>query len=334
MYGQCGGNLPLGLHIQQDNCCREGKNVYLLRWCIMLVLCGITRWTTMMFLRSGHSHENIDQIFSQVCSVIKDATFDTPDALLSVMSRLCRTGREAAASGSQSVTVHATKLGQTALWQEWGNQLGVSFRGHAQRGSPHYFRVCRRADLGMPIADQGHDYRTESEVPITDFEHPDRSPDDIMLVTKYWMADAKPAQILAVVPAKAVSAIDTSRTGIQPKGVAARRPLSKATVDSINSYVPSLSQQGFVSPDAADYLLKYARGAVEHERRPEGYRFLCHRWRRLPVADQPPPVLYDGEEPMRGVKVVRLAVQGGGEPVAGDDDDGDVVGPVPLGGAE
>jgi hypothetical protein len=64
-------SLPLGVHIQQDNTSREGKNQFLLRWCILLIIFGCVRWCTLGFLRTGHTHENIDQLFAQVCAVIR-----------------------------------------------------------------------------------------------------------------------------------------------------------------------------------------------------------------------------------------------------------------------
>lgn len=53
--------LPLGLHLQQDNCVREGKNSFVALFMIALVLIGTFKWTCMCFLRKGHTHECIDQ---------------------------------------------------------------------------------------------------------------------------------------------------------------------------------------------------------------------------------------------------------------------------------
>ena len=49
--------------IKCDNCCRELKNNPLLRWLASLVSSGTTRAARLRNLRSGHSHEDIDQIF-------------------------------------------------------------------------------------------------------------------------------------------------------------------------------------------------------------------------------------------------------------------------------
>jgi hypothetical protein len=79
--------LPLGLHHQQDNCGREGKNQLMLRFLIMLVALGIFRWCVLAFQRSGHSHGELDAIFGQVALAIAMAIFDNPDEVVELLSR-------------------------------------------------------------------------------------------------------------------------------------------------------------------------------------------------------------------------------------------------------
>lgn len=47
--------LPLGMHLQQDNCSREGKNTFLFAFCVSLVVRGVFRFASLGFLRTGHS---------------------------------------------------------------------------------------------------------------------------------------------------------------------------------------------------------------------------------------------------------------------------------------
>ena len=51
--------LPLILHLQQDNCYREGKNQYVCAAMILLVVLGVFRATCLGFLRTGHSESDI-----------------------------------------------------------------------------------------------------------------------------------------------------------------------------------------------------------------------------------------------------------------------------------
>ena len=55
-------SLPLGLHVQMDNCYREGKNQFFLMSLMLMVLRGTFRWTAAGFLRSGHSSKAVSAI--------------------------------------------------------------------------------------------------------------------------------------------------------------------------------------------------------------------------------------------------------------------------------
>ena len=56
VFSECNGQLPMGLHVQQDNTCREGKKQFFSSAMILLVVLGVFRWTAMGFLRMGHSY--------------------------------------------------------------------------------------------------------------------------------------------------------------------------------------------------------------------------------------------------------------------------------------
>lgn len=51
--------LPLILHLQQDNCYREGKNQYICAAMILMVVLRVFRATCLGFLRTGHSESDI-----------------------------------------------------------------------------------------------------------------------------------------------------------------------------------------------------------------------------------------------------------------------------------
>jgi hypothetical protein len=74
--------------------------------------------------------------------------------------------------------------------------------------------------------------------------------------------------------------------------------------------VPKLLEKRFISAEAGDYLLRYARNELALPCRPAFYRFLDHRWNR---ASHPTPqlaVTYDEEAPLRGVTVSIRDVEG------------------------
>ena len=54
------------LSIQADNTCRELKNNPVFRWAALQTSAGNLRSASVRFLRSGHSHEDVDQIFGRL----------------------------------------------------------------------------------------------------------------------------------------------------------------------------------------------------------------------------------------------------------------------------
>lgn len=57
--------------IQADNTCREIKNGITMRWMAALISDNIIKEGVFSFLRSGHSHEDIDQVFGQCSDWVK-----------------------------------------------------------------------------------------------------------------------------------------------------------------------------------------------------------------------------------------------------------------------
>ena len=79
------------LHLQSDNTSREIKNSTLMRFLSALVSHNILASATMAQLRSGHSHEDIDQVFGSLALFIvrhcREA--QTPADFTSVIDRFC-----------------------------------------------------------------------------------------------------------------------------------------------------------------------------------------------------------------------------------------------------
>ena len=72
--------------LQSDNCIRETKNNTLVRAAAFLVGSHRCRSFSMKFLQSGHSHEDIDQMFSMFANVIEQhRELHTPFAFLTLL---------------------------------------------------------------------------------------------------------------------------------------------------------------------------------------------------------------------------------------------------------
>ena len=76
-----GAHLPsLHINIQSDNTCRECKNSMLMRWMTSLVASQAVQSMSLGCLRSGHSHEDIDQHFGRLSQWLNRwKVLQTPD---------------------------------------------------------------------------------------------------------------------------------------------------------------------------------------------------------------------------------------------------------------
>ena len=80
-------------HIVSDNTSRECKNNTQLRLLSALTSHGVIKGGSLRNLRSGHSHEDIDQLFGSAAQfVIRHARHvETPDQFVGVLQQFCAT---------------------------------------------------------------------------------------------------------------------------------------------------------------------------------------------------------------------------------------------------
>ena len=103
--------------------------------------------------KPNRGHECIDQVFAQVALAIAGSLLDCPDDAIRVMERLTRAGIDRVSNQSVAETY---KLDSIADWHQWVSRAPFTLTGHACKGSPHYYRLCRRQDIGVTLADHGH----------------------------------------------------------------------------------------------------------------------------------------------------------------------------------
>lgn len=83
-----GAPLPRHLVIQSDNTVAQAKNQWVCLWLSWLVAQGHFETATLNFLRVGHTHEDIDQFFSLIVSLIlKCHHFEAPEELLAFLQK-------------------------------------------------------------------------------------------------------------------------------------------------------------------------------------------------------------------------------------------------------
>lgn len=63
--------MPKTLYLQMDNCTRENKNKYMLAISHLLVYNGVCMKVKISFLPVGHTHEDVDQMFSRFATHLK-----------------------------------------------------------------------------------------------------------------------------------------------------------------------------------------------------------------------------------------------------------------------
>ena len=81
---QLGAFLPqMHINVQSDNTCRECKNSMMMRWISSLVSSRCVRSGSLTCLRSGHSHEDIDQHFGRLSQwLLRWKTLQCPEDTL------------------------------------------------------------------------------------------------------------------------------------------------------------------------------------------------------------------------------------------------------------
>ena len=99
--------------IQADNTCREVKNGITMRWLSALISDNIIKEAQMTFLRSGHSHEDVDQVFGHCADWVRrklPVALTSEDFVRSINEFLKQLDRP------HDPSRHCYKLDQTRDW--------------------------------------------------------------------------------------------------------------------------------------------------------------------------------------------------------------------------
>ena len=261
------GQMALGFHLQQDNCAREGKNRFVLNLMLILVVIGACRFTSMGFLRSSHSHEDIDQAFGQVARLIMGKSFGSATELISILETAIQSGQPSESSGRiRGSVANVFKLDQISVWKSFVRQTGISFKGLRH---VHYYRFCLRRDMGSDVLDYVREL--EELRPACDPHG-----DDIFMITKRWLADNEVQRAVCVM---SQATAQQFRTGFAPpSGIAPRRRIGDAIVNNIKKRVPICQKTGELNAESAAYLLKWSQHTLAQAPKPEAYDILSHRW--------------------------------------------------------
>ena len=301
--------LPQGFWTQADNCFRESKNKYLFSLNLLLVCPGVFRWSVMSFLRTAHSHEDVDQCFGQISRLFACKRFDNPKDMIDLLNE-CSGKHAASGSGKGRLqTAAAYKLDQVSNWKAFTAQTGISILGMRR---VHYFRICRRVDIGSETLSNVADLE---EFPYGSIQP---HPEDIFLVTKRWLHDVAIARVIALIPADKASTI--RRSFAPPGGLAARRAIGVKVAQNLQSRVPKLKNRGELSEKSARYLLEWVNGIAEQQPKPDRYSILDYRYNPSMEAEGRLRDLWVTPTRYRRVDVTLQKMAEGDEVGASDDD--------------
>lgn len=262
----CFGQAPLTIHLQQDNTYREGKNTFMLNLMLLLQILGAARFTSLGYLRVAHSHEDVDQAFGQIARLLMGKACKSANDMVAILQDAIdtRPDQNETAGRVRGSIAEVKKLDETSCWKPFVRQTGLKFKGLRH---VHYFRFCRRKDLGSDVLD--HVLQLEEMGRRVLHEN------DVFLITKRWLADTEVARAIMVVPADVASEIQ--RGFHSPHGVAPRRAIAERVKKNLIKHVPPCQKSGELSAEAADYLLRWSNGTLPKIRKPNSYSILMHR---------------------------------------------------------
>lgn len=79
--------LPEILYLQLDNCGGENKNKHILFFCALMVGVGLVKKIKLSFLPVGHTHEDIDQLFSRLAARLRQTDVITLRDMIDTITR-------------------------------------------------------------------------------------------------------------------------------------------------------------------------------------------------------------------------------------------------------
>ena len=308
------GGLPKGLHLQQDNTCRECKNQKVLKWAIKLVALGVFRWVSLNYLITGHTHEDLDATFGQLTVKLSMAEFDDDMDVVEQLMRL--SGGLGIDAESRRASI-AYKLDEAPEWEHWWDEVGLQLNNLTGPSAPHVLRVCLRRDLGCTAENAA-----ERGVAVQPLPGLIPHGDDVVLVVKAFMSSPQIHQMLVALPFHG-----RPRLSLQPAGLHGRRLGDDRVKGIVARRAEEVFAEGHINSRARDYLVQWASGVRRRLPKPEAYAFLSHRWHQGQSDSSLAQASRRGASPTNMARILAVG-QGGavGEPLpahAESDDDPD-----------
>ncbi len=138
------------IHIEADNTSREIKNNHTCRFLSAQISSGNLRSSELDFLRSGHSHEDVDQIFGRLSRhLLKIKCAQDPEDFRLAVESFCKTLKR-----PHEPFHFVEQMDITRDWKGWhSSAVPVQLKGIGGPGAPHCFLFQRREDVAVATAD-------------------------------------------------------------------------------------------------------------------------------------------------------------------------------------
>lgn len=129
---------PTTLYLQADNCWAENKNIYVFAFLCFLIKLDVFTDIYYNFLPTGHTHEDIDQLFSVLQTKSREKSIHTPTSLTHFL--------EAAYQTEESIP-SVSHVDIVWNWKAWFSDHINHIQGHSKPHSFHFFKQ----DDGQPV---------------------------------------------------------------------------------------------------------------------------------------------------------------------------------------
>ena len=233
-----GRPVPSHLVVMSDNTVAQAKNSYAVNFLAYLVGRGKFRSANLFFLMVGHTHEDVDQLFGLITSLLFKMSHGFETA-----AELCRELYQWLLSRVQGKNekLIVKEIHGVRDFAAWLAPLGAeAYNCFANRQgilAPHAFSFVRRRDARSRV--------------------PGGNPLDVMCNVKNYMRDKRPTQCVLMLPAASINRVQAA----VPPSCLPRRPYSAKELDNIGKLQIACARLGMKA--AADKLVSLL-GARTH----------------------------------------------------------------------
>ena len=209
LVAQSHAAMPSHLVLQVDNTTAQAKNQYVFMFLSYLVMANIFESVTMNFLMVGHTHEDVDQLFGIICSLLQGSgDLLTPKDFLShiqsnLQSRMADAG----------MSLHAAPMTVVHSFSDWLYPQGL-----------HPHNAFQRRD-GIETIHSA----TFRRLTVDESQRMGKSSRDVYAFTKGFMRDTNCAEPVLVFRADRAQCI----SGSTPSQVVPLKPLGDKKLKNI-----------------------------------------------------------------------------------------------------